>query len=345
MADKTAIEWTDATWNPVRGCSRISPGCGGPGHAGGCYAEGVAARFSGPGQAFHGFADRDRAGSKWTGKVELIPEMLDLPMRWRRPRRIFVNSMSDLFHEALSFGEVMRVFNVMWQAPQHTFQVLTKRAERMREFMTKWADLSEEDFEPKLVRGPEETRKAHPSGRGQLFADMLDAMGDPPPGCTYPAFDWMGGMIRWPSWPPNVWLGVSAEDQQRADQRIPHLRATPAAVRFLSCEPLLGEIVAADEVECLDWVICGGESGPRARPMHPDWARSLREQCAAAGTPFFFKQHGEWLHESQVPADRRDDFEFEGEAQSGFVRVGKKRAGRLLDGVEHNEFPKENDHG
>jgi protein gp37 len=130
MADKTAIEWTDATWNPVRGCSRISPGCGGPGHAGGCYAEGVAARFSGPGQAFHGFADRDRAGSKWTGKVELIPEMLDLPMRWRRPRRIFVNSMSDLFHEALSFGEVMRVFNVMWQAPQHTFQVLTKRAER-----------------------------------------------------------------------------------------------------------------------------------------------------------------------------------------------------------------------
>jgi len=278
MADKSAIEWTDATWNPVRGCTRVSPGCGGPGKAGGCYAERIAARFSGPGQPFEGFAERKGGEARWTGKVALIEDMLAVPLRWSKPRRIFVNSMSDLFHEHLPDGAIDQVFAMMALCPQHTFQVLTKRPERMRDY------LSDQDPMPL----------------------------------------------------PNVWLGVSAEDQARADERIPLLLETPAAVRFVSCEPLLGPIDlinldhtgaqrkdqahgisalwrAAAEIglrTMLDWVICGGESGPVARPMHPDWARSLRDQCQAAGVPFFFKQWG-----------------------------GKKRAGRLLDGVEHNAFP------
>lgn len=157
-------------------------------------------------------------------------------------------------------------------------------------------------------------------------------------------------------WPwANVWLGTTVENQEEADRRIPHLLETPAAVRFLSCEPLLGPIdlteyrswPCRDELsdfewnsEGIDWVICGGESGPGARPMHIEWARSLRAQCAAASVPFFFKQHGDWLHESQVSRDRLNDFEFQGEANGGFVRLGKKRAGRLLDGRTHDEFPR-----
>jgi len=354
MAAQTGIEWTDSTWNVIRGCTRVSEGCVN------CYAEIMAARFSQPGQWGHGFAEMKGGDHRWTGKVELIESQLGLPLRWKKPRKIFVNSTSDLFHEALSFGAIMRVFNVMWRAPHHTFQILTKRPARMREFMLKWADLTGEDFEPKLVHGPAETRAAHQSGRGQLFADMLEAMGKPPSGCAYPTFDWMDGMIRWPSWPANVWLGTSVEDQERADERIPLLLETPAAVRFLSVEPLLGPVHINRAFmprvghrlnpSPLHWVIVGGESGPGARPMNPDWARHIREQCADADVPFFFKQWGEWGPFARIDldwfAERKAGGHFANRPDLSdavgwpMQRAGKSKTGRTLDGVEWNEFPR-----
>jgi protein gp37 len=375
MADASPIEWTDATWNPVRGCTRVSPGCGGPGHAGGCYAEAVAARFSDPGQPYHGFAERGRTGSKWTGKVALIEEQLDLPLRWRKPRRIFVNSMSDLFHESLSDAAIDRVFAVMAAARQHTFQVLTKRAARMREYLSRY--------------------RPSPAWDGFVTRDGVSS-NESPPGAP------MFSPQRWPL--PNVWLGVSVEDQARADERIPDLLETPAALRFLSCEPLLGPVdlrnlrrynasgrpwidalggvvtrgdhLARSPSECslntsqqlvprgprIGWVIAGGESGPRARPMHPDWARSLRDQCAAARVPFFLKQWGEHMPVRDIleamslrrPSGAYDrDGKLVPEAiamgpnppvvSAGdwqlMSRVGKKRAGRILDGRAHDDFP------
>lgn len=262
MADKSTIEWCDATWNPVRGCSRVSPGCGGANHEGGCYAERLAARFSDPGQPFHGFARRTPHGGQWTGKLALIDSQFFLPLHWKKPRRIFVNSMSDLFHEDLPDTAIDQVLDRMIMAPQHTYQVLTKRARRMRDYFAalpgRW-DRAETDF---------------------LSADLLK---------------------RLPL--PNLWLGVSVEDQPRADERVPDLLETPAAVRFLSCEPLLGpidlsrwmHIRPAGAPRCIDdvnWVICGGESGPNARVFDLRWARSIRDQCKSAGVAFFMKQLG-----------------------------------------------------
>jgi protein gp37 len=362
MGTRTGIEWTDATWNPVRGCSRVSEGCRN------CYAEGVAARFSGPGQPYEGFADRARTGSKWTGDVALVPRALRLPLSWRKPKRIFVNSMSDLFHKGLTDGEILRVMMVIWQAPHHTFQVLTKRPERMRAWFEAWNDVEEGDYEPKLARGPEATRAAHTSGRSRIFASMLESMGTPPPGAAFPTYDWAGGPRWWSTAPaPNLWLGVSVENQAAADERIPHLLAVPAAVRFLSCEPLLGPVDLHSALcretgscptcpQCLGgihWVIAGGESGPGARPMHPAWARRLRDQCDAAVVPFFFKQWGEWTNLNaqgcampdpprRGPGPHKTDggftvFEFDDGLSVG--RIGKKAAGALLDGREHKAFP------
>ena len=221
MSDKTSIEWTTgpdgspgATWNPVRGCSRVSEGCRN------CYAERVAARFSKPGQPFHGFAKvvaprdyLDRVGGRrdgWTGRVELVPDKLDEPLRWRKPRRIFVNSMSDLFHESLSDDAIERVFGVMALAQHHTFLVLTKRADRMLDWCRKFMQL-----------------------RAHLIDTDERSFGDK---------RWEYG-VEFPGVPlPNVWLGVSVEDQETADERIPLLLETPAAVRFVSCEPLLGPL-------------------------------------------------------------------------------------------------------
>lgn len=250
MSSTTSIQWTDATWNPVRGCSRISPGCE---H---CYAETMASRFTKPGQAFHGFA----VDGRWTRKVALVPSMLELPMHWKKPRRIFVNSMSDLFHESLSALDIGRVFEVMERCPQHTFQVLTKRADVMQRYM------------------------------------VTEYATEPPPA--------------------NVWLGVSVEDQKRADDRIPLLLQTPAATRFLSCEPLLDAIEFDSEwfnLECpegekshVDWVIVGGESGKGARAMQLEWARSIVDQCAAARVACFVKQLGAWPVEFSLPMDLTD---------------------------------------
>jgi protein gp37 len=303
MSDNSAIEWTEATWNPTTGCTRVSEGCR---H---CYIERTP-----PFRIGRRRFDSSHIGG--TTGVMLHPERLEQPLRWRKPRRIFVNSLSDLFHEAVPDGYIARVWDVMAQCPQHTFQILTKRHARMRSWVTRWADTAgDADVEspdglPPMPRGPGAVRAVYGSGRARLFADMLDAMGDPPPGCAYPLYDWMGGQRWWPPMLSNVWLGVSVEDQMWADIRIPALLDTPAAVRFLSCEPLLGPVdlrgwlsdppwVDGDlwppsnaRERSFDWVIAGGESGPGARPMDLAWARSLVEQCQTAGVPVFVKQLG-----------------------------------------------------
>jgi len=297
MGDKSAIEWTDATWNPIRGCSRVSEGCRF------CYAERTAVRHikggDGTRGAYLGLVKSTPNGPRWTGEIRFVEKALALPLRWRDPRRVFVNSMSDLFHEKVPDGWVMRILNVMAPTPQHTYQILTKRPDRMRSFFARWADVTGEDFEFKNARGPEEVRRVHPSPRGQLFAAMLDAMGKPPKGCAYPSFDWMQGMLRWPATFHNIWLGVSVENQAAADERIPLVLKTPAAIRFLSVEPLLGPVdLGAYFYEGIvprppiDWVIVGGESGPGARPCDVAWVRSIVEQCRAAGVPVFVKQLG-----------------------------------------------------
>ncbi len=297
MSDRSAIEWTDATWSPVTGCT----------------------------------------------KVRLHPERLDDPLRWRKPRRVFVCSLADLFDEVPT-DFIAAVWSVMAGAGNHVFQVLTKRPGRMRSL------LASEEFREAVAQACVERW-------GPLFA----------------------GLNRKQPWPlPNVWIGTSVENQRWADVRIPKLLATHAAVRFLSCEPLIGPVdlrpflgshASPLDHKGLGWVIVGGESGPGARPMHPDWARSLRDQCAAAGVPFFFKQWGEWTpagyHEAThllhirggegtlVPregATRRVPVGFAGSREEDLVdrghqgwvrvaRVGKKRAGRVLDGRTWDEMP------
>lgn len=275
MADNSTIEWTDATWNPITGCAVVSPGCTN------CYAMRLAGTRLSQHPSRDGLTRDSKAGPVWTGETRFNEQWLTQPLQWRRPRRIFVCAHADLFAESVPDAWIDKVFAVMALAPQHTFQVLTKRARRMREYLTR------------------NDRQSRIAARG-FFID--------------------GGEFE-PRWPlPNVWLGVSAEDQARADERIPDLLATPAAVRFVSAEPLLapldltaiswgGDFIcgSTDALRgidtCLefpgeprpsrgkiDWVIVGGESGPGARPMHPDWARAIRDQCAAAGVPFFFKQ-------------------------------------------------------
>jgi len=317
VSDKSAIEWTDATWNPIRGCSRVSEGCRN------CYAERVAARFSGPGLPYEGLAVMRNGEPRWSGEVRVIEKHLLDPIRWKTPRRIFVNSMSDLFHEHLFDDDIARVFAVMALAPQHTFQILTKRPERMRDL------LSHEGMDRRVAGA----------------ADRFAYRG------SHKNWSVRGGV--WiPAWPlPNVWLGVSAEHQAAADERIPLLLQTPAAVRFVSAEPLLGPIdfagwmwmktfLAADgsgriPTNELDWVICGGESGPGARPMHPEWPLSIRDQCQAAGVAYFFKQWGEYA----PPGITRVGGLGPVEELREMHRVGKKAAGRLLDGRTWDEFP------
>lgn len=352
MSDKTKIEWTEATWNPVTGCSRVSAGCAN------CYAETVAHRFDGSKAYPNGF------------KVTLRPERLDQPLRWKRGRKIFVNSMSDLFHEDVPFEYIAAVFGVMAAAPQHTFQVLTKRPERMLEFFD-WAKATGDRWgEFGGMEGP--MRAIWEAVNGEHGAQIPDRFAkDDEAGIL------VGGEDNWPL--PNVWLGVSVENQAAADARISLLQHAPAAVHFLSCEPLLGP-VNLERVDYrsadgsfpeqwrdplnarnrygvtwmaarsgIDWVIVGGESGPRARPMHPEWARGLRDQCAAARVPFFFKQWGEWQDGSAVGgmgevvqvSGKMGAPKTEEEARGARImaRVGKRVAGRYLDGAEHNGMP------
>lgn len=247
MASYSSIEWTDSTWNPVTGCSKVSPGCQN------CYAETFAERFRGvPRHPFEQGFD-----------LRLWPNRLRLPFLWKEPRMIFVNSMSDLFHEKVPDEFIEKVFDTMIRADHHVFQVLTKRSERL----VRW------------IR--------------QRFARNIV--------------------------PAHIWLGVSIENQDYCS-RIKDLQKAPASVRFISCEPLLGPLrLASCDFKGIHWVIVGGESGPRARPMDPRWARDVKRQCERARVAFFFKQWG--------------TFNANGE------RVGKKNAGRLLDGKTWDQMP------
>jgi protein gp37 len=300
MSALSSIEWTDRTWNPLRGCSIVSPGCVN------CYAMKFAHRFSGAGKPYEGLTKQTKAGPQWTGKVKLVEDALLEPLKWRKPQRVFVNSMSDLFHEGVSDEFIDRVFAVMSLASRHTFQILTKRPERMLKYLAPGGEAFERIAELAM---------AHQYGGFDVetYFDARDA------------HDNLSGF--WPL--PNVWLGVSCEDQQRADERITLLLQTPAAVRFISAEPLLGpiqlhiptktygvdgcdhccngdrcdDITHRDRRSCkycrgtgrarkLDWVIVGGESGPGARPCDVAWIRSIVQQCQAASVPVFVKQLG-----------------------------------------------------
>lgn len=293
----TKIEWTDETWNPVTGCTKVSEGCD---H---CYAETIAHRFTGTKAYPNGF------------DVTLRPERLDQPLRWKRPRKVFVNSMSDLFHKDVPDEYIARVFAIMDLAHWHTYQVLTKRPGRMRSL------LSSAEFRHRVAHNADLEIESWSGGEREV---------------TWP--------LKWPL--PNVWLGTSVENQKWADVRIPLLLDTPAAIRFLSCEPLLGPIDLfawnIDRGMRVDWVIVGGESGPHARPMHPDWARQLRDDCLTAGIPFHFKQWGEWVTEDQAPEDiilPGLSTYLLGDDEPDFYKVGKKAAGRELDGQTWDEYP------
>lgn len=338
----TKIEWTEKTWNPIVGCSVVSPGCTN------CYAMKMAARLDRMGvPQYAGLTTDSRSGPVWNGKMALAEKALTEPLRRKKPTIYFVNSMGDLIHEDVPDEWIDRVFAIMALCPQHTFQVLTKRAARMREYVAK-----------------RDCRVAHdPIVKIGMMIDNR-----------------RGLLAEWPL--PNVWLGVSAEDQTRANERIPDLLATPAAVRFVSSEPLLGaidltfvhdgwQIINAldgfryhdtdrsensQKCENLDWIIVGGESGNGARPMHPDWARSIRDQCAAARVPFFFKQWGEFVQADQKVCPDSDMgrnkavwLGWDGrqakpshiglENPIGVIRIGKKAASRLLDDVVHDDMP------
>jgi len=316
MSDNTKIEWTDATWNPITGCSVVSAGCK---H---CYAMKLAGTRLRNHPSRHGLTIDTSAGPVWNGKVRLNAEWLDQPLRWKRPRRIFVCAHGDLFHESVPDEWIDRVLGIAILAPQHTFQILTKRATRMRDYFRAIADDKDRAWKFRQVSG------------NVLTSGMLQEP-NPAHGVALRA---RRGEVMF----GNVWLGISAEDNESFDERINPLLETPAAVRFLSLEPLLGPI--NDDVACVDWVICGGESGQNARPMQADWARSIRDQCAAVGVPFFFKQWGEWLHESQpesaqfVPDEERGGVHLWDDTFAS-LRVGKRAAGRLLDGREHSAFP------
>lgn len=299
--------------------------------------------------------------------IVLHPNRLEQPLRWQKPRRIFVNSLSDLFHEDVPDEFIAAVFGVMAACPSHTFQILTKRPERMRKWFG-WVESKRGDLTVSLVK----QGGAWPKVDEYSAESVL---------CAYCARDVLEPLsrIKWAPWPvPNVWLGVSIENQETADERIPLLLQTPAAIRFISYEPALGPVVMPEEWlmpafsadddryhhpggRGLDWVIAGGESGPGARPMHPDWVRSIRDQCQAAGVPFFFKQWGEWApgenverHSGQVQTAHwynghknwifgRENLAIDGQHRDDepdLYRIGKKAAGSMLDGREHKEWPR-----
>lgn len=311
---KSNIEWTEQTWNPIVGCSHVSEGCEN------CYAERMAYRLASMAVAEHrAWNDNDMTGTskldhychvvdgngRWNGQTALADSALLTPHRRKKPTVYFVGSMGDIFHDSVPFAWIDQVFSVMAQCPQHTFMILTKRPENIEH---------------------------------KLYAVNPDV------GCTMRALgpnDYL----------PNVWLGVTAENQKRADERIPQLLAMPAAGRFVSIEPMLGPVdlyrggftvlehtmsPQGQQYGRLDQVIVGGESGPRARPIHPYWVRDIRDQCAEAGVPFLFKQWGEHRPAGNYTADGVLT-NFVGMERVG-KRVGKKPAGRVLDGTTHDEL-------
>lgn len=299
MSGQTKIEWATKVWNPVVGCQKVSEGCRN------CYAEELHNRRH---KAYQdGKLQNIPQYAKLFSEIQLLHDRIDEPLFWGKTQKVFVNSMSDIFHEDIPFEFLEEVFFTMNEESRHTFMILTKRPQRMRDFIewliNKWSD---------------------------------DSVG-----------------LSW--YPPNnIWFGVSVENQEAADERIPFLLNTPASVRFLSCEPLLGSIDLTSYLgfndpktkgPLIDWVIVGGETGTGARPMHPAWVRGLRDQCQEHKVPFFFKSWGEWISESDYRFGdwpnlyQRKSHIFE----NGITvyKTGKKKSGRLLDGREWNELPGE----
>lgn len=369
----TKIEWTEKTWNPTVGCSRCSTGCDS------CYAISVAAREMQP--AHVGLTTRASGKVDWTGEVRLLPDRLETPLKWRKDYRVFVDSMSDLFEASVPDDYIDEVFAVMAKTMQqhrrHSFQVLTKRAQRMSRYMN----------------APDRLERVIDASNRLAGDDRLGSK-------MYGGSEWLRyGMDVWPL--PNVWLGVSVENQQYADLRIPHLLATPAAVRWLSIEPMVGAVdlsrwlgielmdalgpIGSDEPgwgkemfaalsgrpEPIDWVVLGGESGQRARPMHIGWARTIREQCLAAEVPLLVKQWGQWREADRADAthllhvdgrlvpiesatssidlghghQRHEDLVDRG--HPGWMRVrkmsSKATTGRTLDGQVWDQYPTKGD--
>jgi len=370
---RSSIEWTESTWNPVTGCTPVSPGCAN------CYARRMAQRLAAMPSVKH--------RKRYKGfKVSCWPERLEEPLHWRKPRMVFPCSMGDLFHKDVPFEFIDKVFAVMASASQHVFQVLTKRVDRMAAWFRRVAErgpVHQNLYTSGLIdfyqRHNVDLARPHqvptpPTPELRFIYDSADGIDPHARIEDRPRRANKRGNYHWRRWPlSNVWLGVTAEDQERADERIPILLDIPAAVRFVSCEPLLGEVglgllhyrVNADKRSDIDLVIAGGETGPGARPSHPDHFRSLRDQCAAAGVPFFLKHLGEyaetyrfdtfqhWVNKASTHVAKGDvcldlnskvcrvgkDF---GEARYPVVvmtRVGRKLAGRLLDGEEHNALP------
>lgn len=371
MTQKTSIDWCvdprtgerGHSWNPVRGCSRVSPGCQN------CYAERIAGRFSGDHgdpympttekQPFYGFADK----SGWTGRVEIIEDKLGEPLRRRKRTLYFCNSMSDLFHEKLSDEDIDKVFAVIALCPQHLFLVLTKRAKRMHDYF------DDEPAELKYRWGAAAGELLDGDwiwNAGKTYRKRIERFISLTLGCD-PDSDEM--LEDEGTWVPlaNVWLGVSVEDNAHRD-RLDWLLKTPTALRFVSPEPMLSEVdikpwLPKCPTPCtyctdphfghakphvkggLDWVICGGESGPGARPMELDWARQVRDDCLQAGVPFFLKSLGEWTEDvggfsdEQLMAKDRTGGVLWDHRIPQMVRVGRKAAGRLLDGREWSQMP------
>jgi protein gp37 len=366
MSDNTKIEWTDATWNIITGCSVVSSGCKN------CYAMKLAGTRLKHHPSRDGLTIDTKNGPVWNGQVRLNPLWLHQPLRWSKPRMIFVCAHGDLFHESVPDDWIDTVFAVMALAKQHVFQVLTKRPERMRKYFEYLGYRAEQiGIDAEYI-----------SGLDRHLPDLSQ---------------------RWTLPLSNVWLGVSVENQEAADKRIPILLDTPAAVRWISAEPLLGKInlskcgnsnrqvdaltgtettgnpissfgkAGFDQIvrygwhKKIDWLVVGGESGDGSRPMHPEWARSLRDQCAATSVPFLFKQWGDWVPRSACyhtfdngnacvdldpeakkwPCIRLTEsgldgrnLENEEQGDSAYMqKVGKKMAGRLLDGVTHDGYP------
>jgi protein gp37 len=373
VSTNSRIEWTEATWNPILGCDKVSPGCDD------CYAIRQSRMRSGNPNpnirdAYRGIVARNQAGEiDWTGQINLLPHRLTQPLKWRQPKRIFVNSMSDLFHPDVPDNFITQVFAVMAQAQHHTFQILTKRHARMRAFLTDRCTCGA-GHQP-----------------GEHLRSMMALAGVEGSQLHVPGVSGQAVFFE-RAWPlDNVWIGVSVENQKWANTRIPVLLDTPAAVRWLSCEPLIGpidlgelrtmdgpvdalvgnldhvrdpsgELTAMNNPRPLpriDWVVAGGETGPRAHPMHPDWARQLRDQTTAAGVPFHFKQWGDWSprNEPYRPADKRGDGAVwlaadgtripwgdltgaeDDPTLKAMFRVGKKAAGRELDFQTWDEYP------
>lgn len=406
MATNTRIEWADATINPLVGCSKVSPACDN------CYAERMAARMVHNPSVAHRYAGTVDAHGKWTGKINYVTSQMKKALRWRKPQRIFVGSMSDMFHPSVPDERLDEVFacilasHTLANCANHTFILLTKRPERMREY---------------LSAGPstliERWAKA---GDGWIILDNEDVCFSE----TIESIVSWGPQLDYKPWAytyqlfplPNVWLGTTVEDQARADERVPELLDTPGALHFVSCEPLLGPVdlrkwlpgswecslaclhrqyewpelwycgecgyensddgawgdpETCPECGCGDgpqapcpacnfpmyndhpdtphlrWIIAGGETGPGARPAHPDWFRSLRDQCKAHGVPFFFKSWGEWgfngwdgTHAlSSSGALRTIGRTEDTHGDWPCAKMGKARSGSLLDGVEHNAIP------